>query len=60
MSAGVSERGGQGMTRTGFDAEAVRVCLDIEAIARKHNVGVMDVMNRVMQIHCTWEGREND
>ena len=48
------------MTRTGFDAEAVRVCLDIEAIARKHNVGVMDVMNRVMQIHCTWEGREND
>jgi hypothetical protein len=42
---------------TGFDAEAVRVCFDIEAIARKHNVGVMDVMNRVMQVHCTWEGR---
>ena len=45
---------------TGIDAEAVRVCLDIEAIARKYNVGVMDVMNRVMEIHCTWEGREND
>ena len=48
------------MTCAGFDAEAVRVCFDIEAIARKHHVGVMDVMNRVMQVHCTWEGRESD
>jgi len=44
------------VTRTGFDAEAVRVCLDIEAIARKYNVGVMDVMNLVMEIHCTLGG----
>ena len=48
------------MTCTGFDAEAVRVCLDIKAIARKYDKSVMDVMNRVMEIHCTWEGREND
>jgi len=45
---------------TGFDAEAVRVCLDIEAIARKYDKSVMDVMNMIMQVHCTWEGREND
>jgi len=59
-TGGRNEKGVSVMTCTGFDAEAVRVCLDIEAIARKYNVGVMDVMNRVMEIHCTWEGREND
>jgi len=48
------------MTCTGFDAEAVRVCLDIEAIARKYDKSVMDVMNLVMEIHCAWEWREND
>ena len=59
-TGGRNENGVSVMTCTGFDAEAVRVCFDIEAIARKYNVGVMDVMNRVMQVHCTWEGREND
>ena len=59
-TGGRNEKGVSVMTCTGVDAEAVRVCLDIEAIARKYDKSVMDVMNRVMEIHCTWEGREND
>jgi len=44
------------VTCTGFDAEAVRVCLDIEAIARKYDMGFMDVMNTIMKVHCTLGG----
>ena len=43
-----------------MNAEVCEICLKIEAIARKYNVGVMDVMNMIMQVHCTWAGREND
>ena len=44
----------------GMNQEVCEMCLKIEAIARKYNVPVMDVMNMIMQVHCTWEGREND
>ena len=47
------------MTCTGYDDEAARACIDIETIARKYNAPFMDVMNRIMQIHCTWEGRND-
>ena len=49
------ERGGEGMTCTGLDAVATDLCLKIEHAAKKYDLGFMDVMNRIAQIHCSWE-----
>lgn len=43
------------MTCTGLDAVAADLCLKIEHASKKYNVPVMDVMNRIMQMHITWE-----
>ena len=43
------------MTCTGLDAETADVCMKIEQIAKKYDKPVMDIMNRIMQMHITWD-----
>jgi len=43
------------MTCTGLDAVAADVCQKIEHASKKYDTPFMDVMNRVMQMHVTWE-----
>ncbi len=44
------------MTCTGLDAVTTDLCLKIEHAAKKYDLGFMDVMNLVMEIHCTLGG----
>ncbi len=43
------------MTPSDIDAFATTMCIDIESVTETYGVGFMDVLNRIMKIHCMRE-----
>ena len=44
------------MTCTGFDAVTMDLCQKIEHVSSKYDKPFMEVLNRIMEFHTSWEG----
>ena len=48
------------MTCIGFDAVTMDICQKIEHVSNKYDKPFMDVMNRIMEFHSSWEGEKDE